>query len=340
MSQISAIKQILRMVRESMYLFPPNNVKAVLGEWKHLFPPYAPYSELNLLRVSDRDSLRRLLRFVADATLLWYKHQEGKTSEHVPEIAQTVEKMSNFVSASRWIRSETPTSFVTAQGEAHNHEAWVYINGIITNRTLAQMNGDYLAALFGRRIQVIHNPTDAVLLDVIETMASRVWKAFSLADEFAYKTLLAQLQNPNIQRVVWIAHSQGTVIAANVVRKLQETHLDLLWKLELYTMANCASGMEKKSDAQGRLVPYMEHFANTNDLVCKLGVLAQAAQKRGDVKIEGPVFVREAWGHLLNAHYLIGIEKQLYRDPKKQHTPRLYQYLTGQVPLDTLNKTA
>lgn len=318
------------MIRESIYCFPLNNVKAVLGEWRALLPPYHKYSELNLLRVSNRQALVKLLRFLADATFLWYKQGKGKPwnlASLAPEVNGGL-----FSRFSRWLHSETPEDFSTQGGTSYQGEEWVYLNGIITDSAMAAWNGEYLADLFGRKIHVIHNPTDALLFDVMETMASRIWQAFSIADQYAYEIILKKLQDPTVHRVVWIAHSQGTVIAGNVLEKLQEKHMDLLWKLELYTMANCSSHMIYQTDAQNRRVPYLEHFANDNDLICRLGVLAQAAQKREEVRIEGPVFLRKAWGHLLNTHYLTGVEKQLYVDSKTHKRSRLYGYLGGKTP--------
>lgn len=330
LQRLGNLRQLLRMIRESVYWFPPNNVKAIFGEWLALLPPYHKYSEFNLLRVTNRQALVRLLRFVADATFLWYKQGKGKSwdSATVPaEIGGGA-----FAWLSRWIRSETPEDFKTQRGKVYDGEAWVYLNGIITDRSIATWNGEYLAALFGRQIHVIHNPTDALFFDVIETMASRIWHAFSVADQYAYEIVLKKLQDPTLTRVVWIVHSQGTVIAGNVLQKLQENHLDLLWKLELYTMANCSSLMIYKTDSHHRRVPYMEHFANDNDLICRLGVLAQAARRRKEVRIEGPVFLRKAWGHLLNAHYLRGVEQRLYLDRETHQASRLYRYLGGKTP--------
>ena len=93
----------------------------------------------------------------------------------------------------------------------------------------------------------------------------------------------------------------------------------------------------------GRAYPYMEHFANENDLVARLGVLSP----NDKIEIDGQRFVRRgAWGHLLNEHHLYPIDDYLYprdaasetTDPypplyrSSRATPRLYRYFHGKRP--------
>ncbi len=318
-----------------MYLYPPNNVKAIFGGIRQLFPPYPPYSEYNVLRISDWASLKKMVSFFADMALPWYRSQTTQANKSEPVETEHLKLLEGRLGyAQRLLHPEDPDTFTTEEGKVFKGEAWIYINGIITNRAVAMLNGEYLAELFGRKIEVIHNPTDAILADLLETIAGRLWRVITRADQFAYNHLLSILKKEDIKKVVWIAHSQGTVITSNVLRLMRERHPELLVKLEIYTVANCADRMEIQKDKKGRPVPYIEHFANTDDLVGKLGVLAHAAKKRGDVRLDGPIFVRKAWGHLLNAHYLEGIEHKEYIDPEGVSTSRLYGYLHGAIPLE------
>jgi hypothetical protein len=58
-----------------------------------------------------------------------------------------------------------------------------------------------------------------------------------------------------------------------------------------------------------RRIPRIESFGNEHDLVARLGMLAPNPHKR-HVEISGPRFRHDgAWGHLLNAHYLIDIDE-------------------------------
>ncbi len=52
----------------------------------------------------------------------------------------------------------------------------------------------------------------------------------------------------------------------------------------------------------------IESFGNQYDLVARLGMLAPKPGLRG-IRIDGPRYIRrDAWGHLLNDHYLAAIE--------------------------------
>jgi hypothetical protein len=150
------------------------------------------------------------------------------------------------------------------------------------------------------------------------------------------------LKNPATDRIVIVAHSQGTLISAVMLRLLKflyapggrrrltgqelETERNELrragvWldtrdfdditeeelaELEIYCFANCATTM-RYVDRRRRL-PWIESFGNENDLVAGLGMLAPDPCGEG-IAIDGPLWLhRCAWGHLLNIHYLRAID--------------------------------
>lgn len=51
---------------------------------------------------------------------------------------------------------------------SHPEEAWFFINGILTNDGVAQLNAAYLAYLFHRPLTLIQNATGGVVEDLIE----------------------------------------------------------------------------------------------------------------------------------------------------------------------------
>ena len=89
----------------------------------------------------------------------------------------------------------------------------------------------------------------------------------------------------------------------------------------------------------------MEHFANECDLVERLGTLSPLRdESKPLIEIDGPVFLRtDAWGHLLNQHYLMPIDDYLYPGASKfrreedpypkagegSRRPRLYEHFHG-----------
>ena len=133
-----------------------------------------------------------------------------------------------------------------------------------------------------------------------------------------------------------LAHSLsvfGTGTADTIARRLH--------KLEVYTFANCADTMKYVAHRGGRHYPHLEHFANENDIVARLGILSPNSK----IDIDGPVYVhRGAWGHLLNQHHLFAIDDYLYPGRQScanpyvpvsgnaQREPRLYGYFHGKRP--------
>ena len=102
--------------------------------------------------------------------------------------------------------------------------------------------------------------------------------------------------NEDVQRVVLIAHSQGTIIVAQALAALRSCGLDqirFVSKLEIYAIANGASDMqflvrrrmETTSEAMrypndpGNNYPHLESLANSNDLVARLGCTARKEVK-------------------------------------------------------------
>ena len=71
-------------------------------------------------------------------------------------------------------------------------------------------------------------------------------------------------------------------------------------KLEIYAFANCASKMNYIIDD----LPYIESFANENDIVAKLGCNCAEDVKKY-ISISGKTFINnDKFGHMLSSHYL------------------------------------
>jgi hypothetical protein len=98
-----------------------------------------------------------------------------------------------------------------------------------------------------------------------------------------------------------------------------------------------------------RAVPWIESFGNEFDVVARLGMLAPRSHE-WHIEINGPRYVRpRAWGHFLNAHYLVDIDRQqrvrnriggkgtaapyelLNAEQFPGHTPRLFNYINGGI---------
>ena len=111
----------------------------------------------------------------------------------------------------------------------------------------------------------------------------------------------------------------GGAASAPEANSLTAAHLR---KLEVYAIANCASDMRYLVPAEGAVpaAPYIESIGNEHDLVARLGVLA-SRKGEGSVCIDGNGYRRDgAWGHLLNAHYLCPLERDV-KEARNRLTP-------------------
>lgn len=231
-------------------------------------------------------------------------------------------------------------------------EAWFYINGVMTNDSVAQLNSAQLAQLFHRPITMIWNATDSVPIDLVECALGKQWYWNVEPAVVGFPPLYDALRDDNKKRVVVIAHSQGTIILANILQLLQEvgparaeaaveayappeivfpdeTDIkpgdfdplsdDHLKKLEIYLFANCANKMAylKEPPVGERPVPWIESYGNEFDIVARLGMFAPHAAEHG-IQLAGPMYQHNGkWGHLFGAHYLHPIE-DYQRSGRKQ----------------------
>lgn len=117
------------------------------------------------------------------------------------------------------------------------------------------------------------------------------------------------------ERCVLIAHSQGGIIASNVMRLLAKDKevAPLCANLEVYTFVSAMGEFTKPHPRT-----HVEHFANQYDFVARVGMLAYKD------RIQGKIYARvKATGHLLNRNYLGAFEKGLYCHGRS----RLYSYI-------------
>ncbi len=247
---------------------------------------------------------------------------------------------------------------------SHPREKWLFVNGILTDDGVAQLNAAYLADLFHRPIAVIQNSTDGAIEDLAECAVEKAFGRNGEAATVAFPAIYDAVKDSERERIVVVAHSQGTIIASVVLRLMKmiyrpgrrrsavsrdrdavrrevrkaKVNLDLedfdeltrdeIEKLELYCFANCATKM-RYVDAAARQ-PWIESFGNQYDLVARLGMLAPNPARWG-VEIDGPRYERPAaWGHLLNRHYLRAIDQQQRTGNKQgpaRTTPAPYKLL-------------
>jgi hypothetical protein len=98
-------------------------------------------------------------------------------------------------------------------------ESWFFINGILTNDAVAQINAACLAELFHRPITLIQNATNSFLVDLVQCALGKEWDRTVEPAIKAFEPVYEALKSGK-KRVVVIAHSQGTLIAARLLELL------------------------------------------------------------------------------------------------------------------------
>lgn len=328
-TDLPSLRDLVAIAREAMDIRPPRYLASILGLPRTWIPPYRRYSELEAI---DPWYLRRTIKTLVNVL--------------VPSIPRTPPAFGPPVIGQVFWQ---PT--VILQRPDHHgsyttfpDEAWFFVNGIMTNDVIAQGNAAYLAHLFHRPITLIQNSTDSLLVDLVECALGKHWQRNTEPATKAFPAIYDALKSAHKRKVVAIAHSQGTIIMANVLRWLcaitrpphpdpgmfeyqppvfvypNQEALDLshfepltpdeLAKLEIYCFATCASTMRYLQPPRDRMapIPWIEHFGNEYDIVARLGMQAPNPE-RWRIGIDGPRYVRAgAWGHLLVEHYLFDIE--------------------------------
>eukprot|EP01102_Stenamoeba_stenopodia_P006222 TRINITY_DN1706_c0_g1_i3.p2 TRINITY_DN1706_c0_g1~~TRINITY_DN1706_c0_g1_i3.p2 ORF type:complete len:630 (-),score=187.91 TRINITY_DN1706_c0_g1_i3:525-2414(-) len=222
----------------------------------------------------------------------------------------------------------------------HLDERWFFINGIMNSRYNAHKNVLRLSKLFRRPFTLVYNPTQGIIMDLVECLFSRTLQYPTFPALAAHKLIEEAIMDKSIKRVVVVGHSQGCLISAEVLEYLAKdykqreaseyNHLHItdkhLQKLEVYLFASPAAEV---LSFDGKV--HIEHFANQSDLVALLGVLSP---KREELEPNAAdpqwVFIRNRNGHLLNEDYVRDWEQPIF-----PYTPLIARN-TNQSRLDQL----
>lgn len=207
-------------------------------------------------------------------------------------------------------------------------EKWFFINGIATSPPVAILNCLELARLFDRPIHLIHTPTWGAVWDLWDSIIARTLRKDGYLSKPAYDVVKEALNSH--EKVVIVGHSQGTIVSSYIARKLlkDKKYRHLAPKLEIYCIAGVADSFrldKAMSEKAGRGVPYVEHFSNGLDFFCRIGVLAHQEHTAGAL-----FNIKDRKGHLLNDHYLAGIERGEYCGGRS----RFSRYVNGGVPTE------
>lgn len=157
-----------------------------------------------------------------------------------------------------------------------------------------------------------------LIFDLIECLIQRCFSYATGDIREAYPLVKEALLDPSCEKVVLILHSQGGIEGGLIIDWLLDAlPQDLLQHLEVYTFANAANHFNNPRKTQqtrpngrqacddsprpDRSVGYIEHYANTTDIVTCIGVFHYVNIPN---RYLGRLFIRPGSGHLLNQHYL------------------------------------
>lgn len=238
---------------------------------------------------------------------------------------------------------------------AYPKELWIHVNGINTDLESAKENCRIMHKMFGRPVHLLHNPTDGFILDLLECMMGKTGllkrgctEPRKKLREILVKEMTKKDSGMNnaYDKIVLIAHSQGTIITGNVIADLtdiadgkpfgndwfQECDTEEekkekvegikynLEKIEVYLFAGCAHHVT------GTRVKHIECISNRGDVVAILGHLFPKLLQpfwrntRGngivyDQNCKSIVDVSN-WGHDIEGNYLDQFKEGLFSESK------------------------
>ncbi len=201
------VRDLSGIARDALAISPPLYVQSILGPLRAWVPPYRRFSELSLLNPWRP---LRTLKFLQNTWL--------------PSLPMTPPTFNPpFLDDLFW----QPTVILQRPDHCGSYtsfpdEHWFFINGIMTNDAVAQLNAALLAELFHRPITLIQNSTSSLLVDLAQCALDKEgWKVTEPVTK-AFPAIYDALKSAHKKRVVVVAHSQGTIVTAVVLALLQK----------------------------------------------------------------------------------------------------------------------
>lgn len=196
------------------------------------------------------------------------------------------------------------SKYIKADSELdEDNNCFIYLNGIMAYEEMVQLTKLKLEKMTKKPINILFNRSQSLIFDLYESLIGKTSDKLTEASKLTLHIISNKLIDDKINKVIIIAYSQGTIIISKVLRYLNKVGLDdekYLKKLEIYCFANCSSQTTYLKNE----LPFLEHFANKEDFVAKLGCNCSDKVKKY-INIDGPIYINEnGWGHMLENHYL------------------------------------
>ena len=202
---------------EPKYLLPMYWIFSIFGTPNTWIPPYDGFSEYTII---DPWRPGRTFEF------MWHTTVPSRSLRVLPWVP-SLSKLINYllpplINNLFW----QPTTILQRPDHNGNYnifpdESWFFINGITTNDSVAQINAGYLAHLFHRPVTLIQNSTQSFFIDLLQCAIGKQSDRFTEPAIKAFPPIYEALKDEKKKKVVVIAHSQGTIIASNVLEWLK-----------------------------------------------------------------------------------------------------------------------
>ena len=164
-------------------------------------------------------------------------------------------------------------------------------------------------------LDLTNNNSEGIIFDIIQCLIQRCFNYETRDVREAYALVKKALLGSEFNKVVLILHSQGGIEGSLIIDwLLDQLPPSTLRNLEVYTFGNAANHFNNlpqkppQSEAdtltvpsQYKSVPYIEHYANSEDFVSIWGVLHFVKITN---RYMGRVFVHPGSGHQFVQHYL------------------------------------
>ncbi|NHN38731.1 hypothetical protein G8764_15585 [Pseudomaricurvus alcaniphilus] len=203
----SKLRDLVVNIARALQFSPPNYLRSLLGNTSSWKRSNNANTELQLM---EREHFPANL---ATARAILLPAWPGKPDWLPPLVTRT----GLFRTSSTGLYPATSSA-----GSNYPNESWMFVNGICADRAVAELNADYLYRLFGRQLTLLHNQTHGFMLDLAECAVGKGWLGATEAVQKLFPAFYSELKRPDIDRVVLIAHSQGTILAAVFVAMLRQ----------------------------------------------------------------------------------------------------------------------
>lgn len=212
----SDFNDLLKIAIESLKFSPPLYLESILGPWYTWLYPHREYSEFTIF---DPWKPGQTFGYLRDITVPSLPKKPPRILSLLPPFIKNT-----FWRPSDYFQQNDPYDSATS----FSNEKWFFVNGICTDENVAKMNSELLSLMFRRPITVVHNSTNSFFVDLfqcalgkgISDNADGTPQYMTEPSVKATTAIMDALNAQEIDRVVVICHSQGTIILSNVIKAI------------------------------------------------------------------------------------------------------------------------